>query len=74
MLAAALGGGEQAVCLFFDVHGDFRMTLKTNVPPREAAAPSIVERERECVIRTPRWSKRDSNRRSHSRRVIRQRA
>ena len=38
----------RVVCLFFDLHGDFRMTLKTNVPPREAAAPSIVEREREC--------------------------
>ena len=45
----------RVVCLFFDLHGDFRMTLKTNVPPREAAAPSIVERVRECVIRTPRW-------------------
>ena len=43
----------------------FRMTLKTNVPPREAAAPSIVECERECVIRTPRWSEADSNPRSH---------
>ena len=45
----------RVVCLFFDLHGDFRMTRKTNVPPREAAAPSIVR------VQVLRWLKLPQN-------------